>query len=540
MDNVIDASNRFVGSREDKPKVTPLDKLRQSARTERDDAILLASRLGQIAQKLSSKQPNAVARRWFNELWGGERWEKRKRYILLDGEAAPDPIASNGADWAALIERAATSLHPDDSATSIKERARICRDVLRGTSYLPALGAGPILSDSAQLLLVALTTKICDSIDAKTGMVRLWEALEQTPFDLQSYHFSQPIYGAEYANDPVNAVFISTDRYNGDTYSQGPLGEAARGAEQIAHFRYRQDHESSYRFEPRKGYGHADWQYPILLLGLVGYRRESRIFVIPHNFVDELPFDQEFDDEEKSLEDRVVEWLVMKEVVPDKDDAKLPELKHSPELGFGWKPFTFDVPRRVWVEVRPRADGSPGLWLSSHAPDWVYTYPVLPGMDTLSIEANCGNQSWFRFLPMSVDRSLYEFLHWPTCHPEFLVGSTLPEGAVSGLLDPNYHDMSDVEGWLDDLENAELQDFLFRLPTTARFYPSISLDDEVPPPCPIGTVAAAIFANAGSAPEDRIAMQFMRQSEVIAMAGLAFHAAFLASHRARIEAMIPD
>lgn len=540
MDNVIDASMRFAQPRNEKARTPQLDKLRQSGRTSRNDAILLAHRLGEIAQKLSPKSPKAAARQWFDALWDGDRWEKRKRYILFSGETAPDPVASNGADWAALIQQAATALFPDDSTTSAKERARICRDVLRGTSFLPATNASPLRSDSAQALMVALAAKTCEAIEAKTEIVELWEALEETPFDLQSYDFTQPEYDEEEINDPLIAAIRANDRYEGDAYSCGPLGDAARKATDVSRYRYRQRSGSSYRFEPRGGHGHEDWAFPIIKLGLVGYRRASRIFVIPHDFIHDLPYDQEFEDGDKAADERVLEWLVAKQIVPHTDNAQLPEIAYSTELGYGWHPFTLDVPREVWLEARPRAEGSPGLWLSSYVPDWVYCCPVVPNMDTLAIEACLGAMSLPGILPMSLERSWYEFLQWPVDDPAFLLDSGIPAGAFSGLLDLDPQDMSDVEGWVDDLENAELQEFLFRLQPDARFCPSISIDDDVPPPCREGTLAAAIFSNAGSALDDRIAMQFIQQAKVISENGLAFHAAFLAAHRARIDTLIPE
>ena len=315
MDNVIDASKRFPEARSKKPQSTQLDQLRQSARTDKGDAILLAQRLGEIAQKVSPRRPKDAARQWFDALWNGDRWEKRKRYILFPGETAPDPVASNGADWAALIELAAKTLYPDDSATSTKERARICRDVLRGTCFLPAANFGPLRSDSAQTLMAALATKTCEAIEAKTEIVELWEALEETPFDLQSYDLEQPIYDDQGIIDPVIAAIRESDRYEGDTYSRGPLGEAARMAAEVSCYRYRQLPGSSYRFEPRPGPGHEDWAFPIVKLGLVGYRYRSRIFVVPHDFTDELPFDQEFEDGGKAADERVLEWLDRKSVV---------------------------------------------------------------------------------------------------------------------------------------------------------------------------------------------------------------------------------
>lgn len=544
MDNVIDATNRFTQPHTERTKATPLDKLRLSGRTTRDDAILLAKRLGEIAQKLTPNNPKATARKWFDALWDGDRWEKRKRYILFSGETAPNPVASNGADWAALILHAATDLYPDEHSTSVKERSRICRDVLRGTSYLSAPNLGPLQSDSAQTLMVDLAKKTCEAIEAKTEIVELWEALEQTPFALQSYDFQQQEQDEEEIDDPfvtaMRTTMRASYRFDGDAFSQGPLGDAARLGAEVSQYRYQQWPDSNYRFEPRTDYGFEDWPFPIIKLGLIGYRRKGRIFVIPHNFVSDLPFDQEFEDGEKFADDRVFEWLVAKQIVPDQDNARLPEIAYSDALGYGWKPFTFDVPRKVWLEVKSRADGSPGLWLSSFAPDNVHCFPILPNMDTLAIEAARGAMSLLGFLPASLMWSWYEFLEWPVDDRAFMVNSGIPAGAFSGLLDRESLDESDVEGWIDDLDNAELQEFLFRLPPNARFCPSISTDYDLPPACRAGTIAAAIISNAGSALDERVAIQLLNQAKVISANGLAFNSALLSAHRARIEAMIPD
>ncbi|MEH6790619.1 hypothetical protein [Parasphingorhabdus sp.] len=539
MKNVIDASSLFEKSNNANAKPSVMDELRQSPRTDRDDAILIAKRLGEIAEKLSPQQPKAVAHKWFDALWNGDRWEKRKRYVLFHGETAPDPVASNGADWAALIEHAAKSLFPDESNTSEKERARSCRDVLRGTTYLPALSTAPLRSESAQTLLVTLTAKICDAIEAQTDIGELWEAMDQAPFAIHSYDFVKPTYDDEDSVDPFDATLRLHDRYDGDAYSKGPLGEASRKAGEVSGFLYRQRSDQSYRFEPSTRNADESWQFPTISLGLAGYRHESRIFVIPHDFLDDLPFGRErYEDGETEDDELIYEWLVMKNVSPDDRKAKLPEVTYSEYHGFGWKPFTYDVPRPVWLKVKPRPDSGAGLWLTAPAEDMGICYPVLSGLDALAIQARMRPFRWHSFIPQRYNLH-YDYLRWPDYTPEFMTGADLPLGAASGLLEEPYHEMIDIEGWLDDLDNGELQEFLFRLAPRSRFCPSIVLDEELPPPCRSGTIAAAIFSNAGSARDERMAMQLISQAGVIAANGLDFHAALLASNRALIDAMIP-
>ncbi|VWX57295.1 hypothetical protein [Sphingorhabdus sp. 109] len=546
MENVINASKLFEKpskatheAREANANQSLMNKLRQSSRTDRDDAVLIAKRLGDIAEKLSPKQPKNMARQWFDALWNGDRWEKRKRYVIFDGETAPDPIASNGADWSALIEQAAKSLYPDGSITSEKERARICRDVLRGTNYLPALNTVPLRSDSAQTLMVAYVARICEAIEEQTDIVELWDAMDQAPFAIHSYDLEKPTYEDENPADPFTVRLRSLDRYNGDAYSRGPLGEASRKADEVSRYQYRQRSDESYRFEPSTRHDDEEWQFPTTYLGLAGYRHESRIFAIPHDFLDDLPSGRErFDECEADEQELISEWLVMKNISPDDPQARLPEIIYSEEHGFGWKPFTYDVPRQVWLQIRPRPDGPAGLWLTGKAQDFGACYPVLPQMDTLAVQSSISSR-WDSFIPQHYNWH-YESLLWPEFIPEFMTNADVPEGAITGLFENPYHEMTDIEGWLDDLDNGELQEFLFRLDPRSRFCPSIGLDDELPPPCRSGTIAAALFSNAGSSRDERLAMQLILQANVIASNGLDFHAALLASNRALIEAMILD
>ena len=540
MDTVNDAEHRFSPANAGKSKSTALDQLRQAPRTTRADAVLLASRLGELAQRLSPEKPKALAKQWFNELWDGDRWAKRKRHILFQGESPPEPIASDGGDWAALITHAAKIMFPDDSSTSIKERTRVERNLLRGTSFLPAANLAPLRSDSAQSLLAVLTARIEDAIEAKTELAQLWEGLDQTPFDIRSYRFEKPIYSQEGLENPMIAAMATSRGYDGDALSCGSLGVAARLANEVSRLRYRQFDFEGYRFEACKAQGFGDWSFPVLRLGLLGQRRNDRLFVIPEGFINELQFDQAFEDGETVIEERVLEWLIAKGIVPEALTPKLPEIAYNEASGFGWRRFSFDVPRSVWIEVRRRADGTTGLWLSSSAPEFAYCFPNIPSIDTLSIEARRTPFSSEKFLPMPFADTNYEFLQWPTDVPDFMIESRLPAGGFSGLLVSQYPDFSEVEGWLDDRDNAELQEFLFRLPPNTRFCPSIAVDDEVPPPCAAGTIAAAIFANAGTASHDRLALQLINQAQIIATSGLGFYTALLDAHRGRIDAMLSE
>lgn len=543
MDNVIDAKARWGQKRQGERRPALIDRVRQTTRVKRDDAIMIGRRLGEIAEQLSPERPLDVARQWFDELWNGERWQKRKRYILLTAEPDPDIVLSTGSDWAALIERAAASRFPDSGMIAEKERERVYRDILRGTSFLPEASVAPLRSETARTLLSALAKKICDMIGERTELERLWQAVQEVPFEIHSFWSEPPTCEGEDCVDPQISTWLEPMRFIGDAYSKGPLGAVALRAGAVSAIR--SSHHSNYRFEPLNEdgrYDHSNWQFPIVNLGLVGHRHEVRLFVIPHDFVDDLEGARERIDAHETYHEEVVhDWLIAKGIIAKDEFARLPEIEFCPTRGYGWKPFVFDEPRNVWLEVRPKPDGSLGIWFESPWADVPSCYPRVGDFDALKIEAEKQTDDVFTFLAIGIEGdSRYEYMRWPDYSPEFMNGENLPPGAVGGLLEYPFEERPDVAGWIDDFDNAELQDFIFRSDPSFRFCASIDVDDGVPPPCKPGTIAAAIFSNAGCERAGRLITRLLEQAQLIAENGLAFHEAILAANRSRIEAMMED
>ncbi len=545
MTNIVDATDRFGSNSKQSPKPTPLDELRRTKRVVLHDRPILAVRLGELAARIDPGHPETVAQRWFEHAWpAGDRWGKRKRLISFPGEDLRDPgdpgaYAAAGSDWAALIDQAAKALFPKEESTAERERARFNREMLRGTTFLPALNVAPLRDENARTLISTVATKIAEKLENETDVIRLWNVLATTPFSIESFDLERPEPDANPDTDIMTARFAR--RHGEDRYSNGPLGEVSKLAQDVSAIRYRQVDQWGYRFEPSTSHD-QDWVYPILRLGLRGHSRQAKIFVIPQDFVQDLPFDQEFDDGEKALEERVMEWLIAKGLMSGKAYEDLPDISFDEAKGYGWRTFIYEIVQSIWIEVRPKSDGTPGLWVTASYDDddMTHFYPRIPGLDTLAVEAN-SPVGWLGFIGMYIDsKSLYEFIEWPTTSPEFMVGGKMPRGAASGLIDSASEDLPTIEGWLDDLENAELQDMLFRNPNGIRFCPSIATDNSLPPPCQQGTVAAAIFTNAGCEREARLGRVLMQQARTIASAGLGFYDALIAHNRARIESMLDE
>lgn len=518
--DVIDASNRFGGRRPlpKREKESSLDPMRRRTRIDPADRRLLAERLGEIAAKQSPDKPSAAAKKWFERAWHGDRWEKRKRFILFPGEAVSDPhsestFVASGSDWAKLIDEAAQSLFPADDKPSALERERVRRRVLQGTEFLPALPPLPLGMEGAQDVLASLAAKVSQKFERETEIVRLWEILATTPIGITHYD-------PEWAEDELNA------------YMSGPLGQAAKLAGRVRGL------SEEHIFKPSESYDH-EWCYPSVQLGLRGHRRQTRMFVVPFNFR------EQFRDDELLDVDEMLEWAAAKGLISWDSYEGLPEVEFDEDKGYGWRDFPHKLLQPVWLSIRPKTDSSPGLWVTAGS-DECCRYPDIRDIDTLAIAAggrpiSVAGTMWdanFIDWPGEYDPD-YGSVEWPKEDPRFLIDGIPPPGAASGVIESDFETFPSIGGWIDDRDNLELQDILFRNPSGTRFCPSIETADD-PPPCQAGTVAASIISNIGCAEDDRFFSSLINEAKDCARAGIEFHAALIAYHKNRIDQMLGE
>jgi hypothetical protein len=530
-DNVVDATARFSPQKDFRTK--PLDALRNTVRTATNDRALLAQRLGEIASQIAPNRPSFVAKGWFEKAWNGDRWAKRKRYICFPGETAPTPsddsnYVASGADWAALIDQAVKSLHPGDGAPNEAERHRAGRDILRGTTFLPDLPPLSSRSESVQQLLISLAQKAANKIENDSDLCRLWSALQATPLSIESYDLEIPTVLP--SDSTAVQEWTKSRRHADDNYARSSLGAASRVATEMAAFTHYVRPNTGFRFE-RTGSKNEDWPHPTVFLGHLKIPRTTRMFVIPQNFTQDLPALADKDD--LFAFERVFDWLNLKGLMQGK---KLPEILYNKSVGYGWRPYPYDLAQKLWLEVRQKTDGTPGLWLSSEKGYEVdfHFYPHIAGLDVFALAR--GVDFLRGIVPEPYDTD-YSYIEWPTDNASLMVNGRLPWSAASGLVEIDFEDLPDTDGWIDDPGNADLQDLLLHNVTDSRFSPVFPISD-VPPPGQLDTVAAALILNAGcEAPEERISRRLLHQAQTISKAGLGFHDALLSHHRAVIESM---
>lgn len=522
-DNVIEATDRF-SNREGRQKVTPVDVLRRTARVLPVDRATLAARLGEVAARLDPDSPKRAALTWFQRAWQGERWAKRKRYVIMPGETARNPrdegaYVASGADWAKLVEQAATALHPGEGPVPGSDRARAIRDLLRGTAFVPALAPIPVQGDNAQALIATYADRISRLLDQHTDIRRLWSVLHAAPF---------------------GTTILSDDEVSGNDRL---LVQAALAADAIEPM---SDHGVAMGWRTRftsKGMPQGTgWSEPTITLGIRAHRRETRMFVVPHNFASDLPPHAE--EEDGAPDERILEWLISKGYLEGRSYENLPDIAYTDATGIGWRSYPYEVLQFVLLQAKAKPDGSPGLWIHTFADDLGHYHPILLMFDSAAADVGCGSALSFIGQAVTNDdytyHSIYDFVAWPAWSERHMPGGSMPYGAASGMVEAAYEETPEVSGWLDDADNAELQELLFGSAADTRFLPEIRVAGGLPVPVNQDSVAGALLANLAVGEEDRISERLLAKAKARADAGLAYHEAVVAHHRQMIDHILPN
>lgn len=555
--NIIDGTDRFRQAQ--KPGTgthSILDAMREKPRVAARDRLTLAKRLGELAAKIDPEHPDRPAKRWF-ERWDGDRWQKRRKFICFPDEESRDPnlpglVAANSGDWVALINAAVEDRFTAKGLVADRDRENLKRNLLRGTEYLPEFEQLHDSEPDAQHLLLSISDKICGRMAKVEGLTRLWQALQTTPFTIEDagrgkfeiirYQDEELEIASRAANEISDDVpWCRNLRYDKDDLLQfcgiGIVHDIDLNNKEYSYYDYEND---------------VAWSYPKIRIGLFGFRVNTRIFSVPSEFYKEIPNCTE---RNPFVAEWILEWLYIKGILNIDDcdtiggkfcnNWPLPDVSFDPERGYGWKAFSYDILREVWLECRPRQDGSVGLWVSIARNDGSYDhcYPILDHFDCLAGEA-VAPPVYSNHLPFWwSEEGGYMIAHWPHNDPIF---SPPPAEAVIGLVDLDPIEMDqfsfegeapEMAGWLDDLDNRELQELLFRTPDRARFLPSVEINDNAPPACRPGTIANTLLANLACLPEERIVTRIVDASERIAAAGLTFHDALVSHYRRLVDDM---
>lgn len=222
------------------------------------------------------------------------------------------------------------------------------------------------------------------------------------------------------------------------------------------------------------------------------------------------------------------------------------------KTGYGWKPFYFEYAEFIDLELREKPDGSIGLWLEAafHEDDPFNIYPYFENFDILEVQAahphlrldKFSLDEWDWFFDTPVLR-IFEWSSLESIKPGISEAQEFSTGILDVFATPDGHDSSGVdllamtEGWLDDEQNVELQDLLFRTSPNQRFLPSIATEEVFTSPFKSNTIAAGLMANASCELEERIGQKLFKQAHMVAKTGLDYRAALIAKGQQIVDRM---
>lgn len=550
MENVIDAQDRFPRQRDRcaaGPAVETISsKLKAMGRVPLDDRPTLATRLGELAVRLSPSSPIEGAKRIFTQASFGEKWAKRKRLIRLPGEqesAAADYGAyeASGPTWATLASAAVKLLNPDAEGRVLeRERERVLRNMALGTSLLPRDYVLPADAIHTSELIGELANAIGRRILNETQIQNLWDILKAAPFALER-------------------VYPETEISPAEIELAGPVVLAHWGNEALGFFSSNLQHAT-------------DWPFPIVRVGVLRKRLQGRLYIPPPHIRDAVrdPFDWTLDQDGPN-QVRISEWL---------ESEGVSDQEFDPDLGFGWVTMPIETTRSVYLQACPRGDSGIGLWLKVNEPFTDNFIPCVEGIDLVRAAYDRRPPSTWWYEPFELaedDDTEFGILAWPTWCEGLIADPSLWRDGIIGvkddtsslyfedfagqdrsrreLMDPpdliglrerrqpleaDHWDYTPdgIGGWIDDADNHELMAALFANPRGMHFQPLIAQDDANDVPCRPGTIAEALLRNVGCGLDDRLSGMMINQAHAFVQAGTQFHQMRVERYRAKINELL--
>lgn len=504
--NVIDGRSRFqrqggtsgVGASFE-------DRLGRTARVPLDDRPTMAANLGRLAERINPAIPLAGAKRIVDETGHEGLWQKRKRFIRLPGEDASQMdgtgvYGSSGSTYLSLARSAGKILASNQTPDAVeRERERAVRTMLVGTSFLPSYTPLTKSDRTAKSLLDEYESVLLNAIKTRTRILDLWAVLADSPLDLDARAADE---------EPFELAFGGVEKF------PEPLLRPI--------FR---DHIVEAIFRPKDGIGFG-WDEPTIELGFVAIHVATSMFFIPEDAA--ALFHASNEDEDGYLPEAAVEWL---RSIGHRKGSLLPDDAFDKTVGYGWKPATFSVLRRVGLTVARNDDGQPTLQLHFWGEDAVaYNQYGLTGHHEDMIVESGGQTSQLRSLDRDVSDDLFDCLFAVYSEPvrydafggEARVVGLLPTWEISG----EFYRLSQC-GWSDDPTSASLL-----IGGEHRFIPTIPNCEPVAGPLRAGSLGAGILNNAISAQDaDSVANLLIEKCALTADAALRFHEAMVDRYR---------
>lgn len=513
----------------------------------------LAKELGSLVSDIGSGDPATGLKRIKATLAEGEMpgLQEHRQRIILFPEEQPTDRHTWVAGWGEYLRFAdkALDLLADDRTGGALARWKLTelkRLVSIGLGIEPEADKG---GKVATALLRSWGQKVVQIATNGTRIQELWEALDETPVAVQEIDNKQA---------PITLQ----------------LGDLAFAAEELPRER---DLQASRVFVTGASGNLMDqfgdradisWSRPVIFLGCLSYEDYVDVFILPQEF--------------RGMEDQIQNWTghLHYETPPEFDAwftenheglGDLPSVKYEEGLGYGWSKNKFFALCRIYLRIRPDIDGKPEAVIShmeseSCIPKWdinIFDNDVSDiAMDVVGYLLNSTG--------FSPDQIVEDFPHRArlVATRDDMKNLGLPSGRFdyqNGLqqivINPEDLglDWEDIYG-IDKISDCENENYipawaenfsspfsgvldsrrdriLFNRDRCYKFYPAFTFDESLPSAAPVGSVAAALIANAHAAPDQRIATILRIQAEKIAKAGLIFVDGLKTFHQSAIDNM---
>lgn len=303
-------------------------------------------------------------------------------------------------------------------------------------------------------------------------------------------------------------------------------------------------------------------------LGWLAFKEKSDVFVLPPRFRGmETEIQQHTGEVNWEEHPEFTKWLGDR----SDDSWALPNVRYNAEREYGWYTNHFDVICRLYLQIRPGADGLPEAFIikgdaDEIIPNWNIDFSLEEEIDlNMDVVGHLLKQprfsstqlvNHFPYQPQLVatDDTMVEF-GLPHGYFEFKNGMSDIEIVFHDYLDEQDDDEGsreensrifgpEVPLWaqvvvsaLSGMQDTERDSILFNRGQIYKFYPVFKLDESLPTAAPAGSLAAALIANAHAPIEDRLVTQLRMQTEKIARAGLTYVDGLRTFHQEAIDKM---
>ncbi|RYH00371.1 MAG: hypothetical protein EON58_00395 [Alphaproteobacteria bacterium] len=509
-DNIIDSRERFKersqansSGREDKLESVIL----AGSRLSNSDKSKFAENLGKLAARVDPANPRLGAQKMVSISGLEGVWEKRKRFFRLPGEDAPNPTkdgeyGSRPRTFVRLAQAAGTVLAGSTrEELLIAERRRAVRALADGSSFLPTFAPSDPGDRTAKSLLDHFSSSLCTAIAERTRITDLWATLKDSPFGVDAFDA-----------DELSLVEPS------------PYGDAATVPASLLRPLYR-EHIIAGRFNAIGGTLGVDteWAKPAIVIGLIAFPVETRIFVVPEEIA--VEFGSEKETEEGLISATAQHWLQG----IGYDHGGLPELTFAEDRRYGWKPCGVSVMRWVGLEIDADDNGDPCLnivtW-GSHDRIGFSFWEVGLAVPEQGISQSNGKLSQARYVDLDGSHLAFAIHDIPfdssqSGHPP--VVGLLPWDFEFGL----HSDEFELKGWTEEQET-----FAILASDKGRFYPTMPEAEPINGPLMGGSVGASILQNVRfSSKENSMAALLIEKARVTADAGLKFRESLIETYR---------